>query len=422
MFLPGAGDGPRAAKGVTEMAMRERTEKPAGVGAALRPTAPFGWVKRAVLGGNVYNRSELAGAFGDMGTFIAFVVAFITVNGMDPAGILIAFGIFELLVGMTYKTPVPVQPMKAIGAAAIANPAAISHGMIWGAGLFTAVFWTLMGLTGAVEWLQKITAKPVIRGIMLGLGMSFGLEGLRMMASDPLLGLAGVILVLFLLDSRRLPAMFALLVFGIATALVREPALLGELGRISVQFRLPSSPLGTIQWNDLLLGALILGLPQAPLTLGNAVLGTVAENNQIFPDRPLKVRTLAYSHGLMNFVSTAIGGIPLCHGAGGMAGHVRFGARTGGALVMLGAVVLALGLFFADSVTVLFRTIPGAILGVILLFTGLELAAIIKDIGSKKEDVYVMLLTAAAAMFNMGVGFVAGVALYHAVRRGIVKL
>ena len=357
-----------------------------------------------------------------MSSFIAFVVAFITVNGMDPAGILIAFGIFELLVGMTYKTPVPVQPMKAIGAAAIANPAAISHGMIWGAGLFTAVFWTLMGLTGAVEWLQKITAKPVIRGIMLGLGMSFGLEGLRMMASDPLLGLAGVILVLFLLDSRRLPAMFALLVFGIATALVREPALLGELGRISVQFRLPSSPLGTIQWNDLLLGALILGLPQAPLTLGNAVLGTVAENNQIFPDRPLKVRTLAYSHGLMNFVSTAIGGIPLCHGAGGMAGHVRFGARTGGALVMLGAVVLALGLFFADSVTVLFRTIPGAILGVILLFTGLELAAIIKDIGSKKEDVYVMLLTAAAAMFNMGVGFVAGVALYHAVRRGIVKL
>ena len=381
-----------------------------------------GWLRRLVFGGNVYNKGELAGAFGDLGTFIAFVVAFITINKMDPAGILLAFGVFEIAVGLIYKTPVPVQPMKAIGGAAIANAASISHGMIWGAGIFTAVFWTVMGFTGAVEWLQKITTKPVVRGIMLGLGITFGLEGLKMMAPDPFLAIAAVVMVLLLLTSQRFPAMLMLLLLGVATALARDPGLLDELGRISLRFRLPTTPLGQMTWTDLLVGAFVLGLPQAPLTLGNAIIGTVAENNEIFPDRPLKVKTLAYSHGIMNFASTAIGGVPLCHGAGGMAGHVRFGARTGGALVMLGLLVTFSGLFLSDSVTVLFRTIPNSILGVILLFTGLELASIVRDIGNNKEDVYVMLFTAVCATLNMGVAFVAGVGLHYMIRRGVVKL
>lgn len=381
-----------------------------------------GWLRRLVFGGNVYNRAELAGAFGDLGTFIAFVVAYISINGMDPAGILLAFGGFEIAVGLIYKTPVPVQPMKAIGGAAIANPAAFGHGAIWGAGLFTAVIWTALGATGAVTWLQKITSKPVIRGIMLGLGFSLCLEGLRQMSQDLLLALPAVVVVLLLLNSQRFPAMLVLLLLGVAVALVRDPNLAVELSRISLRFRLPESPLGQLSWNDLLIGSLVLGLPQVPLTLGNAVLGTAAENNELFPDRPLQVKTLALSHGVMNFASTAIGGVPLCHGAGGMAGHVRFGARTGGALVMLGLLVTFMGLFLADSVTVLFRTIPAAILGVILLYTGLELATIVRDIGNKKEDVYVMLVTAAIAVVNMGVAFVAGLALYYAMQRRIVKL
>lgn len=390
--------------------------------AATWPRTPRGFLKQAIFGGNVYDKGELAGAFGDLGVFIAFVVAFITINKMDPVGVLLGFGIFEIAVGIIYKTPVPVQPMKAIGGAAIANAASISHGMIWGAGLFTAVFWTLMGATGAIEWLQKLTTKPVVRGIMLGLGVTFGLEGLNLMAPDPFLAIAAVVLVLLLLSSQRFPAMLMLLLLGVAVALVREPGLLAELSGISLRFRLPTPPVGQISWNDLLVGAFVLGLPQAPLTLGNAIIGTVAENNEVFPDRPLKAKTLAYSHGIMNFVSTAIGGVPLCHGAGGMAGHVRFGARTGGALVMLGLLVTFVGLFLADSVTVLFRTIPTSILGVILLFTGLELASIVRDIGNKKEDVYVMLFTAVCATLNMGVAFVAGVALHYALRKGIVKL
>ncbi|MCL5026096.1 MAG: putative sulfate/molybdate transporter [Chloroflexi bacterium] len=112
----------------------------------------------------------------------------------------------------------------------------------------------------------------------------------------------------------------------------------------------------------------------------------------------------------------------MCHGAGGMAGHVRFGARTGGALVILGVIVLFLGLFLSDSVALLFGMIPHAILGVILFFTGLELAAIVRDIGSKKEDVYVMLVTGGIAIVNMGVAFAAGVVLYCALQQKWVRI
>jgi MFS superfamily sulfate permease-like transporter len=124
----------------------------------------------------------------------------------------------------------------------------------------------------------------------------------------------------------------------------------------------------------------------------------------------------------MNLVSAPFGGIPLCHGAGGMAGHVRFGARTGGSLVMLGVITMALALFFSGSVGLLFQIFPRAVLGVILFFAGAELAITTRDIGSKREDVYVMLVVAGFAMWNMGAAFLAGVILYQALHRRWLKV
>lgn len=377
---------------------------------------------RVVFGGNRYDRAELAGAFGDLGTFIPFVVAYVVVNEMDPLPILLTFGLFKIWVGCLFKTPVSVQPMKAIGGAAIAHPELVTPGMIWGAGLFTAAFWTVMALTGAIAWLQKITAKPVMRGIMLGLGLSFVVEALDLAREQPFLAAGAAVLTFLFLTSQRVPAMLLLLLVGVGYSLVANPALVGQLASISPRFRLPELALGKITWSDLLMGSLILGLPQAPLTLGNAILGTAHENNEHFPDHPMKVKTIALDHGLMNVVSASIGGVPLCHGAGGMAGHVRFGARTGGALVILGVIVTFAGLFLADSVTLLFGMVPSAILGVILLFAGLELASTIRDIGPRKEDLYVMLLTAGIAVANIGIAFLAGVALYYAIRRGLVQI
>ena len=377
---------------------------------------------KKVFGGNVYNTSEFAGAFGDLGTLIPFVVGYIVVNKIDPVGILVSLGILKIFVGLYFKTPVPIQPMKAIGASAIANPQSVSAGMIWGSGLFSAITWIGLALSGAVEWLNKITAKPVMRGIMLGLGLSFVIQGLKMMSSQWVVAVIAVVIAFLLLTSKRLPAMLVLLCLGIITSLILNPSLLGQLKQISVQFRLPGLVFDKMGWREFIMGALVLGVPQVPLTLGNAVLGTVAENNELFPDRPVTVRKVALDHGLINIVSFIMGGMPLCHGAGGMAGHVRFGARSGGALVILGIIMLMLGLFFSQSVSLIFNMIPSAILGVILFFAGLELASIVWDISTRKEDIYVLLVTTGIAIINIGIAFVAGLALYYALQRKVVKV
>jgi len=374
------------------------------------------------LWGNDYNKMEFAGAFGDLGTLIPFVAGYITLNKMDPLGILVAFGVFKIFVGLYFKTPVPIQPMKAIGGMAIAHAGSITPAMIWGSGIFTGLFWLLMGITGAITWIEKITTKPVVRGIMLGLGLSFIVEGLGMMRSEPLFAIGGVIITLLLFNSRRFPAMLVLLGYGMVLAFIQKPDLLGALSHMSIRFRFPELTFAQISWKDLLAGFVILGIPQAPLTLGNAIIATVAENNSYFPDRKVSTKTISIDHGMMNFISAFIGGIPICHGAGGMAGHIRFGARTGGALVILGVIVLLTGLFLSDSVALIFQVFPRPILGVILFFAGVELALVIKDVKLKKQNLFVLLVTAGIAMWNMGVAYLAGLMLYYGLQRRWFKV
>jgi len=367
------------------------------------------------LAGNEYDLQELAGAFGDLGTLIPFVVGYITISKMDPVGILVAFGLFKIFVGLYFKTPVPIQPMKAIGTAAITHAGTITPGAIWASGLFSGIFWLVMGVTGTVSWIAKITSRPVVQGLVLSLGLGFILEGVKMMQGDYVLAAVATALTFFLLSRPRVPAMLVLLGFGMTVALIREPALLAGLAECSLRFRLPEFALTKIRWPEVVTGVVVLGLPQVALTLGNAIIATVEENNTWFPDRPITVKAIAIDHGILNLVGTSIGGVPMCHGAGGMAGHVRFGARTGGALVMLGAIVLFIGLFLGDSVALLFRLFPHALLGVILLFGGLELAsgAIAGSI-PQKEDRYVLLLTAGVSLWNMGVGYLTGLVLWYA--------
>jgi MFS superfamily sulfate permease-like transporter len=369
------------------------------------------------IGGNAYDLRELAGAFGDLGTLIPFVIGYITINKMDPVGILVAFGVFKIFVGLYFKTPVPIQPMKAIGTAAITHAGSITPGAIWASGLFSGVFWLLMGLSGAVSWIAKITSRPIVQGLVMSLGLGFILAGVKMTEGDLLLAAVAVALTFFLLSFERVPAMLVLLAFGVATAIHREPTLLQELGRVSFHLCLPEFALTKIAWGDAATGVLVLGLPQVALTLGNAIITTVEENNSLFPDRPITVKAVAVDHGVMNLVGTSLGGVPMCHGAGGMAGHVRFGARTGGALVILGSLVLFTGLFLGDSVATIFKFFPQSLLGVILLFGGLELASGVKGNDFKKEDRYVMFLTTGISLWNMGAGYLTGLILWYAFQR-----
>lgn len=374
------------------------------------------------IAGNEYDLRELGGAFGDLGTLIPFLVGYLTIARMDPVGVLVAFGLFKIAAGLYFRTPVPIQPMKAIGTAAISHAGAIAPGAILASGLFTGALWLLMGISGVVSWIARLTSRPVIQGLVLGLGLSFVLEGMKLTRGDYVVAVVAAALAFALLSCPRVPAMLVLLAFGATVALAREPALLAELGRVSFSFRIPSFPLATIGWDDVATGVLVLGIPQAALTLGNAIVATVEENNMLFPDRKITVRAVAIDHGVMNLIGAGLGGVPMCHGAGGMAGHVRFGARTGGALVILGAIVLFTGLFLADSVATLFRLFPPALLGVILVFGGLELAAAAHGNHFEKSERYVMVLTAGVAMWNMGVGYLAGLVVWHAYRRGILRV
>jgi hypothetical protein len=211
--------------------------------------------------------------------------------------------------------------------------------------------------------------------------------------------------------------MLVLLVYGITLGLIQRPDLIEELSHISIRFRWPELTFGRMSWKELFSGFVLLGLPQAPLTLGNAIIGTVAENNSYFPDRKVTVRKITLDHGIMNLFSVFFGGIPICHGAGGMAGHIRFGARTGGALVILGVIVLLTGLFLSDSAALIFQVFPRSILGVILFFAGIELALVIKDIRLKSPNLFVLIITAGCAMWNMGVAYLAGLIIYYCIHR-----
>jgi MFS superfamily sulfate permease-like transporter len=374
------------------------------------------------IAGNEYSLREAAGAFGDLGTLIPFLIGYLTIAGMDPVGVLVGFGVFKIAAGLYFKTPVPIQPMKAIGTAAISHAGLIGPGAVVASGLFSGVFWLAMGLSGVVSWVARLTSRPVVQGLILGLGLSFVLEGIKLMEGDYAIAVVGAALTLALLSRDRVPAMLVLLGFGAAVAVAREPALVDELGRVSFHLRLPSFALSGLDWNDVMTGVLVLGLPQAALTLGNAVIATVEENNAMFPDRPTTVRTVAIDHGVMNVVAASLGGVPMCHGAGGLAGHVRFGARTGGALVMLGVLVLFMGLFVADSVATFFKLVPASVLGVILLFGGLELAAAAHGNHFTRGDRYVMLLTAGVSIWNMGAGYLAGLLLWYALDRGWLRV
>lgn len=370
---------------------------------------------------NRFDRMEWAGAFGDLGTLIPFVVAYIGVLKMDPFGILVSFGAAMVVCGLYYRTPFPVQPMKAAGAVAItqaAQTAVITPAAVVGASLVTGILWLVLGLTGAAERIAKWVPRAVVLGIILGLGMGFMLEGIKMMATGWLIGTIGLTGTLLLTTNRTIPAMFVLLIFGAVVGAIGDPEALRAMSSLSIEFRAPSFVLATITWHDLAIGAVFLALPQLPLTLGNALIAIREENNRLFPDRPVTDRTVATSTGVMNLAGAALGGVPMCHGAGGMAGHVAFGARTGGALVILGTILLGLAFFLSGSVETIFRLFPPAVLGVILFLTGAQLALGSCDFGTDKAERFVTLVTAAFSMWNVGIAFIVGLAAAWLARRG----
>ena len=374
---------------------------------------------------NRFDRMEVAGAFGDLGTLVPFIVAYISVLKMDPFGVLLAFGVAMIVCGLVYRTPIPVQPMKAAGAIATTQAAqtiVITPAMVWGASLATGIVWLVLGLTGTARYITRLINRPVVLGIILGLGFGFMIEGAKMMAQNWWVGGAALLATSLLLTNRVIPAMFLLLLFGASYGISSDPTLLTALREVHIELRLPTFVLGSVTFNDLLIGTVFLALPQVPLTLGNAVIAITEENNRLFPQRSVNESKISTSTGLINLLSASLGGVPMCHGAGGMAGHVQFGARTGGAVVILGLVLLATGTLFSGSVATLLRLFPPAVLGVILFLTGAQLALGACDVPRDKGERFVLMITGALAVWNVGIAFVVGVAAYWLNKKGFLRV
>jgi MFS superfamily sulfate permease-like transporter len=367
---------------------------------------------------NRYDRLEWAGAFGDLGTLVPFLLAYLAVLRMDAAGVLLGFGLAMIASGLYYRTPFPVQPMKAIGAAAAlqgTHAAGLTPATVTAAAIVTGMLWLAVGWSGLAGRLARLVPASVVSGIVLGLGCGFMLEGLSRMSSGWMLAATAAALAYGLRRSRSFPAMFALLVLGLAAGSLGSLDLARSLLH-AAKPELPHLTVPSLGWHDLLMGAVMLALPQAPMTLGNAIIAISDENNRLFPHAPVTERKVAISTGLINLMSGAVGGVPMCHGAGGMAGHVAFGARTGGCVVILGSVLLVLGLFFSRVAAQVFALLSPAVLGVILAIAGWQLARGGVPRTWQRSAATVTMVTAAIALWNVAAAFVIGVALSRLAR------
>ncbi len=366
-----------------------------------------------------WNARELSGALGDLGTFLPHVIGAITVVGMDPVGVLTAFGVFYVATGAFYGVPIAVQPMKAASAAALVEP--MSVGAIAGAGMVIGLFFLVAGATGIVSRIARAVPPAVASGLQLGLGVALGALGTRMIAGQAWLGVAVCVVMLVAMRYPRMPAALVALLAGTAAG-----QLLGMAPPPpTLTFGLHLPPLVVPSLAEVLHGIEYAVLPQVPLTLTNAIIVTAVLSRQLFPHEVTRAseRNLALTTGFGNLLAAPFGGYLMCHGAGGLSGHYRFGARTATAPVLIGLAFVILGLFFGASGYALLKTIPDAVLGALLLFSGIELALSSKPQQYRDTELFLVLLMAAIAVaLNPAVAFAVGLPLALALRRGWLKL
>jgi len=351
-----------------------------------------------------FNRRELAGSMGDFGTLLPLAIGYIAVCGLNPAGLLVMMGLTNIALGLIYRVPMPLQPKKVIAAVAIAQ--GWPPPMITSSGLALGAIWVLLAFSGLVERLVRWTPKSVVRGIQLGLGITLGWAGLRMMGTWWLLGLVSLAIALLLRENRHLPGALALVLLGLG--------IMAHGGQLNAALRwglsLPSLTLP--RWGLIWPAMVAAGLAQVPLTLTNAAIATAALISEYFPQRAVGERKLLLNMGIMNLAASLFGGMPMCHGAGGLAGQYAFGARTGGASIMEGLIEVGLGLLLSNSIVALFRAFPGAIVGAMMVVAAAELARF--SLKVRGRDLAFMVLTAAlSAVTNMALGFAMGLATHH---------
>lgn len=346
--------------------------------------------------------SELSGALGDLGTLLPLMIALAQHDAVSLSSTLVFTGAFNVATGAAFGIPLPVQPMKAIAAEAIAGGYARAE--VLAAGAWTALAVLALAATGGLRWLGRVVPVPVVRGIQMGAGLQLvgssrsKMVGRRGWEADAVFAALAVVLVaVFVLGTARgggrrrgggvPPFALVLFVAGVAWAAARVAPGRGPGWS-------PWRPeVGVPAWlgGDLAAGGLrVLGmaLGQIPLTTLNSVIAVSALAQDLTPDFAVGVTGFGLSVTAMNLVGCWFGAMPTCHGAGGLAAQWRFGARSGASVIVLGLMKLVLGLVLGDSLTGLVAKFPGPVLGVMVLGAGLELTRVAVGVNEGAMDLY----------------------------------
>jgi len=369
-----------------------------------------------------FDRSEISGSLGDLGTFLPLAVGMASRCGMNLGHILFFAGIMNLGSGLMFGIPVAVQPMKVIAAVAIAE--GLDAPSIAAAGILAGAVVMILGVTGLIGILGKIIPGAVVRGLQLAIGIKLILSGLDMArasgfgltADSAFTAVALFIFVLIFIRHRNIPVAMILFLIGMTLVFYNNPRAWGSL-RAGWEF----PGLLTLTGADFVSGFVKGTMPQIPLTILNSVIAVCALSGDLFPDRPLDARKIVASIGFMNLIACPLGGMPMCHGAGGLAAQYRFGARTGGSVVFLGLAKIALALAFGGSLLTIISLFPGSVLGVLLIFAGWQMAVVCKDIRAKREATFLALTASACLLFGMAAGFAAGLVVVLSLDRWIPR-
>lgn len=371
-----------------------------------------------------FNMMEISGSLGDLGTFIPLLVGMVSVNGLNIGSSLFFAGLFNILSGIAFGIPMAVQPMKAIATVAISEGLSVNE--IYTAGIVTGLIIFIFGITRLIEVFNRVIPLSVIRGLQLGIGLNLMIKGISMVQGtghffgydSVFVGLVAGILVLFIFFSKRVPGALVIFILGLIVLFLESPTVFKNLN-----FGVYLPGLIDLGWKDFVNGTLKAAIPQVPLTTLNSVIAVCALSWDLFPKKGAGTREVSISVGLMNLIGCWFGAMPMCHGAGGLAGQYRFGARTGGSVVFLGAVKLLLGVFLGGAAFAVLTSYPMSVLGVLLIFSGIELALVAKDIKTR-TDYFIMIITTAAiiALSSVAAGFVVGLALSYLFYYGVFKI
>ncbi len=345
---------------------------------------------------------------GDYGTLFPLAIGYIAVCGLNPAGFLVMMGIANIATGLLYRLPMPIEPMKVLAVVAIAQQ--WSPSMVYASGFGMGIVWTVFAVIGIMKRIAKVTPEPVIRGIQVALGVILAMEAIKMISTWWILGVVSILIGLVLGKNLYAPAAIVLMALGVIIMLIKG------------QFNLVESPRLTLptitgfHLTEVWQAFLQAGFAQIPLTATNAVIATSALIKSYWPERPVSESRLSLNMGVMNLILPFFGGMPLCHGAGGLAGQYYFGARTGGTNIIEGLIEIAMGLFLAGSIAGLFSVFPVAIIGAMMFLIGVELVKFAKDT-RWDPNIISMGTTLIFSLFtNMAYGFFSGFMVHYLIK------